>query len=138
MSLDDRISNLEIWGSNCMGTALYVAGMKDTDKYTTYDEFDEAITDLSKTETPKVGDLVVKRQKRIKPFGHSNAFHAGVVYELPNNLLFEWLITSILRVKKRMTVYDRNGASGKLRFTNEREWKPEFSSTVTVFYNVPD
>ena len=68
-------AKLNAKGSNCLGTALYLIGVRNIDEHVTYSEFPSYIAQLTKVTTiPEVGDLMA--------FGDKNGyFHAGIMLD---------------------------------------------------------
>ena len=75
MGLKERIDLLEEAKSNCRGTALFVAGLLDYDRFIDKEKFEGKLEFLDKTKKPKRGDLVVFRDQANLPM------HAGVIVD---------------------------------------------------------
>ena len=77
MDLTERIQSVQEYGSNCVGTALYVAGITPYDIFTTHREIEWRLRGMDKTDDPEIGDLVVFRTS-----GKGSPIHMGVLVEV--------------------------------------------------------
>lgn len=68
----DRISKLRRRNSNCIGTALYLIGETDSDKYLSRGESKKLISNMERAKKPELGHLVLWTSDGIP-------FHAGVI-----------------------------------------------------------
>ncbi|MGY4884590.1 MAG: hypothetical protein ACP5NZ_03355 [Nanobdellota archaeon] len=72
-NMESRALNLQRDVSNCIGTALYIAGECDSDNYLSRKDSMKIINKMQRAKDPKLGYLVLWESK-------GTIFHAGVVY----------------------------------------------------------
>ncbi len=70
--INERKDKVSLRDSNCVGTALYLVGERDFDKYISRKDSKEIVSKMKKAREPDTGYLVLWEN-------NGNIYHAGVV-----------------------------------------------------------
>ena len=112
MNLKERIKSLKKSTSNCRGTALFLSGLVDDDRFINEEDFEEKLG--HKTKKPDIGDLVVFRDSTNLPM------HAGVIVETePLIFIYRKIINGAIK-------------NGKV----SEYYHPRFSELTVEYYKV--